>query len=94
MFQNRELEDCRWQNDKVSGIGCQVSGKKNTKAETLVFGISDCGCGKAWSMGYRQSYACGVIRSLIRARCAPLSPAPQAASATSGFPVSLRCHLL
>jgi hypothetical protein len=25
---------------------------------------------------------------IIRARCAPLSPAPQAASATSGFPVS------
>jgi len=26
-----------------------------------------------------------VIRSIIRARCAPLSPA-------SGFPISLRCH--
>jgi hypothetical protein len=68
----------------------------------------DCGLGKKWSTGHGAgvntagssaqlsssfaSCAFGVNRSLIRARCAPLSPAPQGVSTTSGFPVSLRNH--
>jgi hypothetical protein len=32
------LQIAEWE---VSGVGCQVSGKKNKKAETLVIGISD-----------------------------------------------------
>ena len=41
----------------------------------------------------RRTVKYASFLKMIRARCAPLSPAPQAASTTSGFPVSCALHL-
>jgi hypothetical protein len=45
------IADCK---KKVSGVGCQVSERKNKKAETLLIGIGDCGSRNA-NFGFEKA---------------------------------------